>query len=86
MYLRVTPLYEVWTGAVRHNTANGKVFKDGKTTDITTLLTFDFPPESAGKTCSFHFDLASDASAKISGTEQFNVFTSLAPATRNTSS
>ncbi|CAN9322583.1 unnamed protein product [Alternaria alternata] len=83
---RVTPLYEVWTGAVRHNTANGKVFKDGKTTDITTLLTFDYPPESAGKTCSFHFDLASDASAKVSGTGQFDVFTALAPAASSTSS
>ncbi|CAG5169204.1 uncharacterized protein ALTATR162_LOCUS7014 [Alternaria atra] len=83
---RVTSLYEVWTGAVRHNTANGKVFKDGKTTDITTLLTFDFPAKSAGKTCSFHFDLASNASAKVSSTGQFDVFTSLAPATRNTSS
>ncbi|CAG5188724.1 uncharacterized protein ALTATR162_LOCUS12017 [Alternaria atra] len=81
-----TSLYEVWTGAVQHNKINGKISKDGKTTDITTLLTFKFPPESAGKTCSFHFDLASDASAKVSGTGQFDVFTSLAPATGSTSS
>ncbi|RYN15444.1 hypothetical protein AA0113_g12495 [Alternaria arborescens] len=83
---RVNSLYEVWTGAVRHNTTNGKIFKDGKTTDITTLLTFDFPPESEGKTCSFHFNLASDASVKVSGTGQLDVFTSLTPATGSTSS
>jgi hypothetical protein len=83
---KVTSQYDVWTGAVHRGTQNGKIFKDGKTTDITTLLTFDFPSESAGKTCSFHFDLSSDASAKVSGTGQFNVFTSLAPAAGNTSS
>lgn len=81
---KVTSQYEVSTGAVRHGTSNGKIFKDGKTTDITTLLTFDFPTASAGKTCSFHFDLCSDPAAKVSGTGQFDVFISLAPATRTT--
>ena len=83
---KITSLYEVWTGAVHHGTSNGMIFKDGKSTDITTLLTFDFPPESAGKTCSFHFELSSNSSAKVSGTGQFDVFTSLAPATGDKSS
>jgi hypothetical protein len=65
-------------------TNNGKISKDGKTTDITTLLTFDFPTALDGKTCSFHFDLSSDPAAKVSSTGQFDVFISLAPATRTT--
>ena len=40
---KVTSLYDVWTGAVHHGTSNGMIFKDGKSTDITTLLTFDLP-------------------------------------------
>jgi hypothetical protein len=83
---RVNSLYEVWTGAVRHNTTNGKIFKDSKTTNITTLLTFDFPLESKGKTCSFYFNLASNALVKVSSTRQLDVFTSLAPATGSTPS
>jgi hypothetical protein len=82
----VTSQYAVWTGAVRYKTQNGNIFKDGRTTDITTLLTFDFPPASAGKTCSFHFNLSSDPKAKVSGTGQFDVFTSLAPAAYSTTS
>jgi hypothetical protein len=76
--------YDVWTGAVRYNEQRGKIFKDGRTTDVTTLITFDFPAASAGKTCSFHFGLSSDPAAKVSGTGQFDVFISLAPATRST--
>lgn len=80
----ITSQYDVWTGAVRYSTQNGKIFKSGRTTDVTTLLTFDFPAASAGKTCSFHFDLSSDPTAKVSGTAQFDVFTSLAPAAYST--
>jgi hypothetical protein len=69
---------------VHHNESNGKVFKDGRTTDVTTLLTFEFPSESKGKTCTFHFDSSSDATAEVSGTGQFDVFISLAPATHDT--
>ena len=81
----VVSQYEVWTGAMTRNT-NGKIFKDGKTTDITTLLTFSFPVDSAGKMCSFHFDLSSDTSATVSSTGQFDVFVSLAPTTKDTMS
>ncbi|KAH7396068.1 hypothetical protein BKA64DRAFT_675246 [Cadophora sp. MPI-SDFR-AT-0126] len=76
--------YEVWTGAVHYNTPNGKIFKDGHSSDITTLLTFDFPAATYGKTCEFHFVLASEATSKLSGSAQFDVFTSLAPATHST--
>jgi hypothetical protein len=78
-----TSLYDVWTGAVHHDESNGKVFKDGRTTDITTLLTFEFPSESKRKTCTFHFS-SSDATAKVSGTGQFDIFISLAPVTHDT--
>jgi hypothetical protein len=74
--------YEVSTGAVHYNTPSGKIFKDGKTTDITTLLTFDMPASAQGMTCEFHFYL--DASSTLSGSGQFDVFTSLAPATTDT--
>jgi hypothetical protein len=80
----LTSQYDVWTGAVRHKEQRGKIFKDGRTTDITTLITFNFPAASAGKTCTFHFDLSSDPAAKVSGNGQFDVFISLAPATRST--
>jgi hypothetical protein len=79
-----TSQYDVWTGAVRYSEQRGKIFKNGRTTDVTTLLTFDFPAESDGKTCSFHFDLSSDPAANVSGTGQFDVYISLAPATRST--
>jgi hypothetical protein len=76
--------YEVWTGAVHFNLQAGKIFKDGHTTDVTTLLTFNIPSAAASKTCEFHFFLSSDATSKLSGTGQFDVFTSLAPATKDT--
>jgi hypothetical protein len=68
---------------VRYRASSGKIFKNGRTTDVSTLLTFDFPPESQGKTCRFVFDLAADPSVIVSGSAQFDVFTSQAPATRN---
>lgn len=81
-----TSQYKVWTGAIDHYTQGGRIFKDSKTTNITALLTFSFPAESADKTCSFHFDLSDDSTAEISGTGQLDVFTSLAPADYSTSS
>jgi hypothetical protein len=80
----VTSQYEVWTGAIHRQTKRGRISKDGRTTDITTLLTFIFPAESVGKTCSFHFDLSDDSTAAVSGTGQFDIFTSLAPAEYST--
>lgn len=74
--------YDVWTGAVHYNTTNGKIFKNGKTTDVTTLLTFNFPAATNGQLCEFHFYL--DSTATVSGTGTFDVFSSLAPATQST--
>jgi hypothetical protein len=74
--------YDVWTGAVHYNSANGKIFKDGKTTDVSTLLTFNFPDVTKGQRCEFHFYL--DSTATLSGTGTFDVFSSLAPATQST--
>lgn len=68
---------------MRRDETKGKIFKDGRKSDVTTLLTFNFPPETEGKTCSFHFDLSSDPTAKVSSTGQFDIFVSLAPATRS---
>jgi Ubiquitin 3 binding protein But2 C-terminal domain len=74
--------YTVWTGAVNFNTGAGKIFKNGIVSDVTTLVTFDIPASAAGSTCVFHFAL--DPSATLSGSEQFDVFTSLATATTST--
>lgn len=76
--------YDVWTGAVHYNTTNGKIFKNGKTTDVTTLLTFTFPASTNGLRCEFHFYL--DSTANVTGTGTFDVFSSLAPATQSTTS
>jgi hypothetical protein len=76
--------YTVWTGAINFNTGSGKVFKNGIVSDITTLATFDIPSSAAGKTCELHFVL--DSTSTLSGSGQFDVFTSLAPATASTSS
>jgi len=76
--------YEVWTGAIQYDTGVGKIFKNGVTSDITTLLTFEFPAAAAGSTCEFHFYL--DGTATLGGSGLFDVFTSLAPATADTTS
>jgi hypothetical protein len=74
--------YTVWTGAINFDTGAGKIFKNGRVSDVTTLATFDIPASTAGKTCELHFVL--DSSATLSGSGQFDVFTSLAPATTST--
>lgn len=74
--------YSVWTGAINFNTGAGKIFKNGLVSDVTTLVTFDIPSAAAGKTCSLHFVL--DSTSTLSGSAQFDVFTSLAPATMST--
>jgi hypothetical protein len=74
--------YSVWTGAVKYAVEFGKIFKDGHTTDITTLVTFDIPSAAQGKQCTWH--LALDSTATVTGTGVFDVFTSLAPATQDT--
>jgi hypothetical protein len=75
--------YTVSSGAINFNTPNGQIFKNnGQSSDVTTLVTFNFPSESQGKTCAFHFFLPLRGS--LSGSGLFDVFTSLAPATHST--
>jgi hypothetical protein len=74
--------YTVSTGAINFNTPTGKVFKDGKSSDITTLVTFNVPSSLSGHTCTFRFSLPSNA--VLSGSKKFDVFTSQAPATTST--
>ncbi|KAJ9654531.1 hypothetical protein H2201_008985 [Coniosporium apollinis] len=77
-------LYEVWTGAVQYKVDEGKIFKSGKTTDITTLATFEIPAWTGGLTCEFVFELTEGAT--LTGSKRFQVFTSQKPATASSKS
>lgn len=80
-------LYEVWTGKVTYNVPTGKIFKDGRTTDITTLGTFTFPASTAGKTCEFQFALNNCLHCNPgypTGTANFDVYTAIKPADHST--
>jgi hypothetical protein len=80
-----TSQYNVWTGAISKGTAYGKVFKNGRQADITTLVTFDFPASiPKGSMCTLGFYL--DAGATLSGSQRAQIFTSLKPVAASTSS
>jgi hypothetical protein len=79
----VVSQYDVWTGAIRYATGAGKIFKNGKTTDTTTLLTFNGTSATAGRTCAFQLYLASTST--LTGAANFDVFSSLKPATKSAS-
>lgn len=77
---KVISNYEVSTGAVLFNLESGKIFKSTAqppASDISTLLTLTIPSESAGLTCSFTF-------YSVGAAGSFNVFSSIAPATQDT--
>jgi hypothetical protein len=74
--------YNVWTGAIDYDTASGKIFKNGISPDITTLVTFELPAASQGLTCAFNFYEPSTPG----GSGLIDVFTSLQPATGSTTS
>lgn len=75
--------YNVFTGAVTYNTGVGYIFKaPGTSPSITTLLSFTFPAESAGKTCSLMFPL--DDTAVTKGSQRAQAFSSLKPAEKTT--
>jgi hypothetical protein len=78
--------YAVWTGAITYNTNLGRIEKNGRQTDNTTLLSFVVTSANAGKPFSFRFALDSAATNVISGTGQFDLFSSLAPATGSATS
>jgi len=76
--------YDVWTGAIRYNVGAGKIFKNNKVTDTSTLLSFAFPAASAGRTCTFHLFLG--PASTLTGSPNFDIFSSLQPATASTNS
>jgi Ubiquitin 3 binding protein But2 C-terminal domain len=81
--LRPTSLaqYSTWTGAVTHRALTGLIRKDnGQSSDITALITFEFPASSAGLWCEFDFSLGSASPYTLQGTAQFDIFTSSQPA------
>jgi hypothetical protein len=75
--------FDVWTGAIRYASGAGKIFKNGRTTDTTTLLTFTYPTASGGRTCTFHLYL--DAASVQTGAKDVDIYSSLQPATTSTS-
>ena len=76
-----TSQYSVWTGARDFDTSTGVVSKpNGQSTDITSLVEFNFPDWAAGCTCEFHFNLRPETPFTVAGTGQFDVFSSIQPA------
>jgi hypothetical protein len=78
----VASQYDVWTGAIRYASSTGKIFKNGKTTDTTTLLTFNHTAAGVGHSCTFHLFLAT--TSKLTGAANFDVFSSLKTAAKST--
>jgi hypothetical protein len=72
--------YDVGTGAIDCHPAGGLISKatNNGGHDITTLVTFTYPPESANKQCALSFYL--DPTATLTGSSKIDVFTSLNPA------
>ncbi|KAH0556622.1 hypothetical protein GP486_005542 [Trichoglossum hirsutum] len=75
IYPYATSTYAVWSGAINYGTNYGLVQKTQTSSDISTLVTFDFPASTAGRKCAFNFRLTN--SATVTGTGQADVFTSL---------
>ena len=77
---KTTYTYDVGTGAIDCTATQGLISKDYNNNghDQTTLLTFEYPAASAGKTCHFEFSL--DGSAQLSGSKKIDLFSSLGPA------
>ncbi|KAK3331857.1 hypothetical protein B0T19DRAFT_482259 [Cercophora scortea] len=73
--------FNVGTGAINCTNTGGLVSKSPTNggNDTTTLITFTYPPESAGKSCTLQFFLAGP-DVTLDGTGQIDVFSSLAPA------
>lgn len=82
-----TSQYNSKTGAVDFHTASGLVSRSTNNggADITTLVTFTLGNEYKSNTCQLVFDLESPSSS-VSGSQKAQLFTSLAPATADSSS
>ncbi|KAF2665192.1 hypothetical protein BT63DRAFT_429125 [Microthyrium microscopicum] len=70
--------YDISTGAIHY------AIDTGKLTNTTTLLTFAYPAASAGQTCTFHLYLS--ASSVQTRSKNLDIFSSLQPATKSTTS
>lgn len=86
LYPQISSQYTVSTGAINYNTGKGLVYKSptDNGADITTLVTFFIPDSFYGssQTCELVFDL--DWSSTATGSARADVYTSLAPATTDT--
>lgn len=72
--------YHTYNGAIECNPKGGLVSKSDTDQghDITTLVTFTYPPEAVGMQCQLVFYL--DGTATVTGSGKIDVFTSLQPA------
>lgn len=82
-----TSQYNSKTGAVDFHTASGLVSRSTSNggADITTLVTFTLDAQYASNQCQLVFDLTAPSSS-VSGSAKAQLFTSLAPATADSSS
>jgi hypothetical protein len=82
-----TSQYTASTGAVDFHTSRGLVSRSPQNggSDITTLVTFELPEQYANNQCQLVFDLGGDYSSSVSGTGKAQLFTSLAPADKDSS-
>ncbi len=87
VYPDFTSQYNSKTGAVDFHTANGQVSRSPTNggADISTLVTFTLDEQYAGNQCQLVFDLENPL-AYASGSNKAQLFTSLAPATADSSS
>jgi len=84
---KVTSSYHGDNGAVNYNvdqvTVSRHPWNNGR--DTSALVTFEIPSEYASKQCQFIFDMSA-SSSWASGPKQADIFTSVAPATKSTTS
>ncbi|VUC36548.1 unnamed protein product [Clonostachys rosea] len=75
--------YNVGTGAITASVV-GEVDKSNtnRGQDLTTLMTFTYPPEATGKKCQFFFGLHPDDT--LTGSKKLDLYTSNKPATAST--
>lgn len=82
-----TSQYTASTGAVDFHTTRGLVSRGPQNggRDITTLVTFELPSQYSNNQCQLVFDLGNDPTSYVTGTGKAQLFTSLAPADKDTS-
>ncbi|KAF2465347.1 uncharacterized protein BDR25DRAFT_201156, partial [Lindgomyces ingoldianus] len=80
-------LYHVNNGSIEYHTNRGLIEKtQGTGNDVSTLVTFTFPANTAGKQCQIVLDFSSYRHyIRRDGSQNVDIFTSLYPATHSTS-